>query len=88
MGVGWIGGGPVGRHVGGKVGVGWPDGGPVGRLMGGIVGEAWTSGYAGCDDWAVTWTSGDVRGAVGLAWTLNTLSITIANIIANNFNEP
>ena len=88
MGVGWIGGGPVGRHVGGKVGVGWPDGGPVGRLMGGIVGEAWTSGYAGCDDWAVAWTSGHVRGAVGLACTLSIPSIRLANILANDFHEP
>ena len=64
------------------------DGGLVGRLMGGMVGEAWTSGYAGCDDWAVAWTSGHVRGAVGLACTLSIPSIRLANILANDFHEP
>ena len=70
------------------MGVGWIGGGPVGRLMGGIVGKAWTSGYAGCDDWFVAWTSGHVCGAVGLAWTLNILSIRLAQIVANDFHEP
>ena len=88
VGVGWIGGGPVGRQVGGKVGVGWIDGGPVGRLVGGMVGEAWTSGHAGCYDSVVASTSGHVRGAVGLVRTLYILSVTIANILANNFHEP
>ena len=88
VGVGWIGGGPVGRQVGGKVGVGWIDGGRVGRLLGGIVGEGRTSGHAWCYDSVVALTSGHVRGAVGLVRILYILSVTIANILANNLHEP